>query len=52
MKLYATVTSERATAGQGGKTLDIEIFDEKKDCFARLTVEEGRMMLSYTPDLK
>ena len=25
MKLYATITSERATKGQGGKQLDIEI---------------------------
>jgi hypothetical protein len=29
MKLYATTTSERATKGQGGKWLNIEISDEK-----------------------
>jgi hypothetical protein len=30
MKLYATVTSERASKGQGGKKLDIYIHDETK----------------------
>ena len=30
MKLYATITSERATKGQGGKWLKIEILDENK----------------------
>lgn len=31
MKLYATVSSERATKGQGGKYLDIEIFTTNKE---------------------
>jgi hypothetical protein len=30
MKVYATVRSERATKGQGGKTLHVEIMDESK----------------------
>lgn len=30
MKLYATITSERATKGQGGKWLDIKITDENQ----------------------
>ena len=30
MKLYATVTSERATKGQGGNWLEIEILGENK----------------------
>ena len=30
MKLYATITSERASKGQGGKWLEIEILDENK----------------------
>ena len=31
MKLYATITSERATKGQGGKKLDISVRDEEKE---------------------
>ncbi len=31
MKLYATTTSERASKGQGGKYLLIDIYDEKKE---------------------
>lgn len=30
MKLYATIQSERAKKGQGGKWLEIEILDENK----------------------
>lgn len=30
MKLYATITSERATKGQGGKYLDIVVKDDNK----------------------
>lgn len=30
MKLYATITSERAMKGQGGKWLEIEIMGENK----------------------
>lgn len=40
MKLYATVTSERATKGQGGnKYLKIEITNDKKERLAMITVE-------------
>lgn len=38
MKLYATVTSERATKGQGGEYLDIEIHNEHKEIVAILKV--------------
>lgn len=38
MKLYATTTSERASKGQGGKWLDIEIMGENNVVIARLTV--------------
>ncbi len=31
MKLYATVTSERATKGQGGEYLDIDIYTTTKE---------------------
>lgn len=45
MKLYATITSERATKGQGGnKQLEIEIMGENKEVIARLRV---RKPLSY-----
>jgi len=39
MKLYATTTSERATKGQGGQWLDIEITAEKQD-LAIISVRE------------
>ena len=35
MKLYATITSERATKGQGGEYLDIEIMGHDKVTIAR-----------------
>ncbi len=38
MKLYATTTSERASKGQGGEYLDIEIKDENKHTFAIIKV--------------
>lgn len=38
MKLYATVTSERASKGQGGRELLIEVFNEE-----RLKVLEGEI---------
>jgi hypothetical protein len=34
MKLYATTTSERASKGQGGQWLDINIKDERNVTFA------------------
>jgi len=41
MKLYATTTSERATKGQGGKFLIIEVFDEDKKKLLNLHIYEG-----------
>ena len=38
MKLYATVTSERATKGQGGKDLMIEIYGEDREEVCRIKV--------------
>lgn len=38
MKLYATTTSERASKGQGGRHLDIEIMGENKVVIARIKV--------------
>ncbi|HEC66105.1 MAG TPA: hypothetical protein ENI23_12500 [bacterium] len=39
MKLYATVSSERATKGQGGKYLIINVKDEKKQTLANIVIE-------------
>jgi|TARA_R100001530_G_scaffold1410_2_gene2568 hypothetical protein len=39
MKLYATVASERASKGQGGEHLDINIYDSNKNVCATLKVE-------------
>ena len=36
MKLYATVTSERASKGQGGQWLDILIQNEKKRTIGKI----------------
>lgn len=38
MKLYGTVTSERASKGQGGEYLDIELKNELKIVFASIKV--------------
>ena len=43
MKLYATVTSERASKGQGGEYLDIEIKNEDKMCVAVVKVRPDRL---------
>lgn len=39
MKLYATTTSERASKGQGGKWLDIEVKDSNKRLIAVMKVK-------------
>lgn len=41
MKLYATVTSERASKGQGGEWLDIEVLNEHQRIVARIEVRTG-----------
>lgn len=38
MKLYATVTSERASKGQGGKTLEIVVSGEQHDTLWKMKV--------------
>lgn len=40
MKLYATVTSERAQGSQGGKFLDIEVSGNKGERVAELDVRD------------
>ena len=51
MKLYATTTSERASKGQGGEWLDIEIMGHDKIVIARVLVriseEHGYTVESY-----
>lgn len=47
MKLYATVTSERASKGQGGEYLDIEIKNELKIVFATIKVREQAIEIWY-----
>lgn len=41
MKLYATTTSERASKGQGGKSLKIDIQDESMEVVATFSIEAG-----------
>lgn len=45
MNLYATVTSERATKGQGGEYLDIEVRD-KRGIVAFIDVREDEYGIS------
>ncbi len=47
MKLYATVTSERATKGQGGEYLDIEVKNEAKLVFATIKVRDQKLEICY-----
>jgi hypothetical protein len=39
MKLYATITSERASASQGGKSLEINIKNEKRENAVHIVVD-------------
>lgn len=39
MKLYATTTSERASKGQGGEYLEIDITNDKKEQLAYISVK-------------
>lgn len=57
MKLYATVTSERATKGQGGEWLAIGIQNEDKETFAYINVPtlkpwdtHQKILVSYSGD--
>ena len=44
MKLYATISSERATKGQGGNEyLKIIIRDEKQHCIGYLTIRNNEI---------
>lgn len=46
MILHAKTTSERASSGQGGQWLDIEITDVNRDVIARLKVRKENEMYS------
>lgn len=52
MKLYATVSSERASKGQGGQFLNIIITDSEKQEIARLVItdEENGFVIAYDYD--
>lgn len=55
MKLYATITSERASKGQGGKTLDIVIRNEKEVAAIAIQVDTdimGRVRASVFYDMR
>lgn len=56
MKLYATTTSERASKGQGGKKLDIEIRNERRRLLGVVNIipwgkESARVELHFAPDV-
>jgi len=51
MKLYATITSERASKGQGGKYLNIKITNEKKETIALMWFEEKEAIISTREDI-
>jgi hypothetical protein len=55
MKLYATTTSERATKGQGGQTLDIIIYNEEKKpsiAIRVITLLGGKVYASINTDMR
>lgn len=45
MKLYATVSSERATKGQGGNEyLEVNLYDEEQDIIATIGIKPKRFV--------
>jgi hypothetical protein len=55
MKLYAKTTSERASKGQGGKWIEIDILDERKQLVYMLSIKneihKPEMRVYYDIDL-
>lgn len=49
MKLYATVTSERATKSQGGEYLNIQVLNESREEILAVNVRNGVVHIMY-PD--
>lgn len=53
MKLYATTTSERASKGQGGNSLEIIITNEEKANIATINAhymkETGNVLITFVP---
>jgi hypothetical protein len=47
MKLYASVTSERATKGQGGEYVDIVIFDSERKPLMKVSVKQNDRGYEY-----
>lgn len=53
MKLYATITSERASKGQGGNEyLKIIVRNEKQHCVAYITFKAGFCDISVIKEIK
>jgi len=53
MKLYGTVSSERATKGQGGnKYLDIQLTDDTGDNFLSVKVTQVNTISEHDGDLR
>ena len=52
MKLYATTTSERASKGQGGEWLDINLQDDRKVTFAIIKVRKEEGLLIPTIEIE
>lgn len=50
MKLYATVTSERASKGQGGEWLEIEVQNDKRKRIALLSIYPSGIQSRFTWD--
>ena len=52
MKLYATITSERATKGQGGKDLRIVITNQYQENICEVNAfsrENGKVFITFVP---
>lgn len=52
MKLYATTTSERASKGQGGEWLAIEVKDADRNVIAVLRIADGKIGIWHDEKLR
>ena len=55
MKLYGSISSERATKGQGGKYLNVEISNEKRQVIAFINIipdnNKNKMKINFDENL-
>lgn len=50
MRFYGTVKSERASKGQGGEWLKIDIVNERKELMMQLSVKDEKVISFFAPE--